>query len=117
MAITDITEDELEAFHATQREAGRAASTLNHQVQVIKAAFRWATRKGYVSRSPVSDGSSRKRSKIAKRHRRLFEDEEQALLRVATPRLYRIPWQTPVPMEHRPLCDVESEKTRKDRVQ
>src|SRR5579864_7054261 len=28
-----ITEDELEAFHAAQRAAGRAASTLNHLVQ------------------------------------------------------------------------------------
>jgi integrase len=43
-----------------------------------------------VGHSPVSDGSSLKRSKIAKRLRRLFEDEEKALLAVAAPRLYWI---------------------------
>jgi hypothetical protein len=52
--MSAITEDELEAFHAAQREAGRAASTLNHQVQVLTAAFRWAARKGYVRHSPIS---------------------------------------------------------------
>jgi len=66
-ALTSITEDELEAFHAAQRAAGRAASTLNHFVQVLKAAFRWAVRKGYLTRSPISDGSALKRSKMAKR--------------------------------------------------
>jgi hypothetical protein len=40
-----------------KRVAGRAASTLNHQVQVLKAAFRWAVRKGYLTRSPITDDS------------------------------------------------------------
>jgi hypothetical protein len=50
-ALSAITEDELEAVHVAQRAAGRAASTLNHLVQVLKAAFRWAARKGYLPRS------------------------------------------------------------------
>jgi integrase len=90
LPMAAITEDELEAFHAAQRAAGRAASTLNHQVQVMKAAFRWAARKGYVTRSPISDQCSLKRSKLAKRQRRLFEAEEAALLAHAAPRLHWI---------------------------
>jgi integrase len=88
--IAAITEDELEACHAAQRAAGRAASTLNHLVQVIKAAFRWAARKGYVPRSPISDGSALKRSKTAKRTRRVSPSEESALLRAASSRLQLI---------------------------
>jgi integrase len=88
--LTTITEDELEGFHAAQRAAGRAASTLNHVVQVLKAAFRWAVRKGYVPRSPISAELSLKRSKMAKRTRRLLADEEAALLAAASPRLQRL---------------------------
>jgi integrase len=82
-----ITEDELEAFHAAQRTAGRAASTLNHLVQILKAAFRWATRKGYLARSPITDGSALRRAKMAQRRRRLLPPEEQTLLAVAGVRL------------------------------
>ena len=85
-----MTEDELEACVAAQRTAGRAASTLNHTVQVMKAAFRWAVRKGYLSRSPITDGSALKRSKMAKRTRRVSPAEEAALRSVASPRLERL---------------------------
>ena len=88
--LNAITEDELEAFHAAQRAAGRAASTLNHLVQVLKAAFRWAVRKAYLLRSPISAESALKRSKTAKRTRRLPAEEEAALLAVASPRLQRL---------------------------
>ena len=82
-ALSAITEDELEAFLAAQRAAGRAASTLNHLVQILKAAFRWAARKGYLARSPVSDESALKRVKLARRTRRVTPDEETALLSAA----------------------------------
>lgn len=82
-ALIAITEDELEAFHAAQRAAGRAASTLNHLVQVLKAALRWAARKGYLVRSPISDESTLKRVKPAQRTRRLPADDETALLAAA----------------------------------
>lgn len=82
-ALSAITEDELEAFHAAQRAAGRAASTLNHLVQILKATFRWAARKGYLARSPISDESTLKRVKLARRTRRLTADEETALLAAA----------------------------------
>jgi integrase len=82
-ALSAITEDELEVFHATQRKAGRAASTLNHLVQILQATFRWAARKGYLVRSPISDDSTLKRVKLARRTRRLILDEETALLSAA----------------------------------
>jgi integrase len=82
-----ITEDELEAFHAAQRAAGRAVSTLNHLVQIVKAAFRWAARKGYLAKSPITDDSALKRSKMAQRRRRLLPAEEQTLLAAAGVRL------------------------------
>jgi len=81
--LTAITEDELEVFHTAQRAAGRAGSTLNHRVQVIKAAFRWAVRKGYLTRLPISDESTLKRIKATQRTRRLMPDEETKLLAAA----------------------------------
>jgi integrase len=69
-----ITEDDLEAFLAALRAKGHAASTRNHYVQLLKASFRWATKKGYLARNPISEDSALTRAKIAKRHRRLVPD-------------------------------------------
>jgi hypothetical protein len=66
--FTAITEDDLEAFHAALRTKGLAASTLN---QYVKASFRWAAKKGDLSRSPIGEDSTLERSKIAQRTRRL----------------------------------------------
>jgi integrase len=82
-ALNAITEDELEAFHAHQRSRGRAASTLNHQIQIITAAFRWAAKKGYLPRSPLSEDSALKRTKVAQRRRRVHALEEAAILKTA----------------------------------
>jgi integrase len=82
-SLSAITEHELEAFHADQRGIGRAASTLNHQVQVITAAFRWAVKKGYLARSPLSDDSALKRTTVAQRRRRMGPEEESKLLTAA----------------------------------
>jgi integrase len=81
--LTAITEDELEAFYAALHASGLAASTRNHYVQLLKAMFRWATKKGYLARNPISDDSALKRSKMAQRRRRLSPDEEQAVLEAA----------------------------------
>jgi len=81
LPLGSITEDELEAFHAS---LGRlAASTRNQYVQMLKASFRWAAKKGYITRSPISDDSALKRTKTAQRRRRLSLDEEKALLAAA----------------------------------
>jgi integrase len=81
--LAAVTEDELEAFFAALIAAGRAANTRNHYVRLIKAAFRWAAKKGYLSRSPISDDSALTRSKGAQRSRRVTTDDEAALLKAA----------------------------------
>lgn len=94
-----VTEDTVEVFFASLRRAGRAASTRNKFVQAIKAAFRWATKKGYLARNPIADADGLKREKPRKRDRRLVPDvvddngkivhegEERRLLAVSGPRL------------------------------
>jgi integrase len=94
-----ITEDDFEAFYAHLRTIGRAASTRNQYVQLLKASCRWAVKKGYLASSPISDDSTLKRTKIAQRARRLVADvvdkdgtltepgDERRLLAVAGQRL------------------------------
>lgn len=48
-ALPAITEDAVELFFAHLRTVGRAASTRNKYVQLVKAMFRWATKKGYLT--------------------------------------------------------------------
>ncbi|MGH9256758.1 MAG: tyrosine-type recombinase/integrase [Vicinamibacterales bacterium] len=98
-----ITEDDVELFFVHLRQAGRAASTRNKYVQVVKAMFRWAVRKKYLTRNPVADSEAIRREKHAKRDRRLAPDvvnaktakleregEERLLLAVAGPHLQRV---------------------------
>ena len=72
--LAAITEDDIESCHAHLRTIGRAASTRNQYVQVIKSAFTWATKKGYLARNPITDDSILKRTKVAQRSRRLAPD-------------------------------------------
>ncbi len=72
--VSSITEDDVELFFAHLRSKGRAASTCNQYVQLLKSAFRWAAKKGYVAKNPIGDDSSLKRRKIAQRSRRLVPD-------------------------------------------
>jgi integrase len=80
--IERITEDELEAFHAGLMDT-RSASTRNHYVRLIKAACRWAAKKGYLARSPISEDSALKVTKPAQRSQRLSPAEETRLLAAA----------------------------------
>jgi integrase len=84
-SLSAITEDTIEVFFASL--AGFAASTRNQYVQVLKASFRWAARKGFLAKSPITDESALKRSKVAQQRRRLLPAEEQPLLAVAGVRL------------------------------
>ena len=72
------------------RQTGKAASTRNHYVQILKGMFQWAMKKAYLSRSPITEDTTLKRTKIARRHRRLEGDEEERLLQAAHPRLHRL---------------------------
>lgn len=97
-----ITEDDFEAFYGHLRTIGRAASTRNQYVQLLKTSCRWAVKKGYLARSPISDDSTLKRTKIAQRARRLVADvldkdgkltepgEERRLLDAAGKRLQSV---------------------------
>ena len=87
---------------AALRTIGLAAFTRNHYVQLLKSAFRWPAKKGYLTRNPISEESALTRAKIAKRHRRLTADiitkdgkivepgEERRLLAAASPRLQKL---------------------------
>ena len=76
--LARITEDTVDAFDATL--SSFAASTRNQYVQLLKASFRCAARKGYLARSPISEDSALKRTKVAQRRRRVVPDVEQRLL-------------------------------------
>ena len=89
-ALEDVTEDDLEVFWDSLRVEGLAASTRNKYVQILKAMFRWAVRKGYLARNPISEDSALKREKHARRSRRLGGDEEQRLIAAAPARLQRL---------------------------
>jgi len=69
-ALTAITEDDLEAFLAKVRADGKAASTRNTYVQTTKALFRWAVKKGYLTRNPAGDSEALKREQHVRRDRR-----------------------------------------------
>lgn len=97
-----VTEDDVEAFFVCLRRKGRAASTLNKYVQLVKAMFRWAVKKGYLSRNPIAESDTIRREQMARRSRRLAPDvfnekgdleragEERRLLTVASPLLHRL---------------------------
>jgi integrase len=84
VAIGAITEDDLEAFFARLRTT-RAAATRNNYVTLIKKAFRWATKKGYLAQNPITEDSELKRAKPTKRDRRLDPDRLDADGRLTTP--------------------------------
>jgi integrase len=84
-ALTAITEDDFEVVLTDLRAKGRAASTRNQYVQLLKASCRWAAKKGYLPRNPISEDSLLKRSKIAQRHRRLTPDVVDAYGNIVTP--------------------------------
>ena len=69
-------EDDLEVFVAHLRAKGLAKNTSNHYIQNVKGMFRWAVRKGYLTKNPISEDSALKREKGNRRSRRLLGDEE-----------------------------------------
>ena len=86
--VQRVTEDDLEGFIKHLTTQGRASSTRNHYVQLIRAMSRWAVKKGYRDTSMVGDDSDViRRKKEAQRDRRLEPGEEDKLLRSAGPHL------------------------------
>jgi integrase len=83
-----VTEDDMEAFVKHLTTLGRASSTRNHYVQLIRAMSKWAVRKGYRTTPMVTELSDViRRKKEAQRSRRLEPGEEERLLRAAKPHL------------------------------
>jgi integrase len=85
-----ITEDDIEAFFAHLRAEGKAASTRNKYIQTVKAMFRWAVKKGYLTRNSAGDSEALKREQHARRDRRLEDGEEAKLLEHAGTHLQRL---------------------------
>lgn len=56
-SVWSVTEDDLEAFIKHLTTLGRASSTRNHYVQLIRAMSRWAVRKGYRNTPMLGDDS------------------------------------------------------------
>ena len=88
--IGAVTEDDIEAFLTHLREQGRAASTRNQYRLIFKAMSGWGVRKGHLTRTWIGPNTDLRREKIARRNRRLQPGEEQKVLTVAHPRLYRL---------------------------
>jgi len=89
--LSEVTENDLEAFIRHLSARGLAAATRNHYVQLLKAMSRWAVRKGYRDRPFVSGESDViRRRKEASRRRRLRPGEEERLLAAAGPHLQRL---------------------------
>ena len=96
--IGTITEDDFELFMKHLRAQGRAASTRNHYLQFIKTLSAWGMKYGYLVRPwirPLAElkqevDTELRREKVAQRNRRLRPGEEDALLAVVKPRLYRV---------------------------
>ena len=93
-----VTEADFERFMQYLRLRGRAASTRNHYLQLIETLSAWGVKYGYLSRPwirPLAElkqevDTELRREKVAHRNRRLRAGEEQALLTIATGRLYRV---------------------------
>ena len=86
-----VTEDDLEVFVDDLRADGLAAHTVNHYIQDLKAAFRWAAEKSYLDKDPISGRSKKlKRQRGNRRSRRLVGDEEHRLIAAASYHLQRL---------------------------
>ncbi len=86
-ALAAVTEDDLELCMDALRAEGLVASTRNKCVQLLRHMFRWAVRKGYLTRNPITEDSGLKRERHARRSRRLLGDEEQRLVAAAPLRM------------------------------
>ena len=88
-AVSDVTTDTIERFREVRLEAGGGAVAVNRNLALLRAAFNWAVRVGYVERTPFKRGTEAvvKLTKELPRSRRLEGDEETQLLAACRPHL------------------------------
>jgi integrase len=89
-AIDAIMPADIETALLALRDKGRAVSSRNKSLQLVKLLSSWGARKGYLSRPWITEEAAEdapvlQRGKGAKRDRRVSHAEEQALLQHASP--------------------------------
>jgi integrase len=89
--LSEVGEHDIEEFIRHLVAKGRAISTRNHNVQLLRSMSRWAVRKGYRQTPFASvDSDVIRRRKEMPRRRRLQPGEEEALLKAATPHVRQL---------------------------
>jgi integrase len=91
--IRDITHDDIEQFKLTRlrlptrRGTQRTIASVNRELELMRAVMRFASRQGYIHRSPFETGAPViSKADEARRERVLTHDEETRLLAACTGR-------------------------------
>ena len=81
-AVADVTTDTIERFREVRLEAGGGAVAVNRNLALLRSAWNWAIRVGYVDLTPFKRGTEAvvKLTKELPRSRRLEAGEQGALL-------------------------------------
>jgi integrase len=88
--VTEVTERHLEDFLRTLAAAGRAPSTRNHYLRLLRLLGRLAVRKKYRAEPFFAPDCELRQDREQPRRRRLTDDEEERLIRAASPHLQRL---------------------------
>ena len=80
--VVDVTTDTIERFREVRLEAGGGPIAVNRYLALLRGAWNWAIRVGYVDRTPFKRGTEAvvKLTKELPRSRRLETGEQEALL-------------------------------------
>ncbi len=89
--VDDIElEAHTERFLQDLAAAGRARSTRNHYLRLVKLLGRWAVRKKYTCDPFFGPDCELRQDREQPRNRRLMDDEEERLMKAASPSLQRL---------------------------
>ena len=83
LLVTELREAHLEAFLQHLAAAGRAASTRNHYLRLLKLLDRWMVRKGYREHTALGPDCELRQDREVPRNRRLAPGEEERLVQAA----------------------------------
>lgn len=85
--VREVSERHVETVLQGLAAAGRAPSTRNHYLRILKLLGRWAVRQGYRDRPFISAESDFRQDRESPRNRRLLPGEEERLLAAANRRM------------------------------